>query len=40
MMKFWLNLDVDACRADATRHIFENDDFKDEPMKEGAETRT
>ncbi|CAF3831907.1 unnamed protein product [Rotaria sordida] len=34
IMKFWLDLGVDGFRVDASRHLFENDQFNDEPLKE------
>jgi alpha-glucosidase len=32
VLRFWLDLGVDGFRADAVRHLFENDRFHDEPL--------
>ncbi len=37
ILKFWLDLGVDGFRADATRHLVENDQFYDEKVKDNIE---
>lgn len=36
ILRFWLDLGVDGFRADAVRHLIENDQFKDEPLSDNA----
>ncbi|CAF1444558.1 unnamed protein product [Adineta ricciae] len=36
ILRFWLDLGVDGFRADAVRHLIENDDFRDEPLSKKA----
>jgi alpha-glucosidase len=33
VLRFWLDLGVDGFRADAVRHLIENDQFHDEPLR-------
>ncbi|CAF1091752.1 unnamed protein product [Adineta steineri] len=36
ILRFWLDMGVDGFRADAVRHLIENDQFRDEPLSKNA----
>jgi alpha-glucosidase len=37
ILRFWLDLGIDGFRADAVRHLIENDRFHDEPLSKGTQ---